>query len=57
MINICYQGADTNPYAKLMSHNDNGIIKNYENIRSKRIAIVGLGCLRPQFLHRTFYKY
>lgn len=34
---------DSNPYSRLMALQRMGIVKNYEAIRQKRVAIVGIG--------------
>lgn len=34
---------DSNPYSRLMALQRMGIVKNYEDIRKKTVAIVGIG--------------
>lgn len=34
---------DSNPYSRLMALQRMGIVKNYEQIREKSVAIVGIG--------------
>ena len=34
---------DSNPYSRLMALQRMGIVKNYEEIRNKTIAVVGVG--------------
>lgn len=34
---------DTNPYSRLMALQRMGIVKDYENIRTKSVAVVGIG--------------
>lgn len=34
---------DTNPYSRLMALQRMGIVEDYEKIRQKRVAVVGMG--------------
>ena len=34
---------DSNPYSRLMALQRMGIVKDYEKIRSTRVAVVGIG--------------